>query len=841
MTRIPRRAARALRTLLGALCACAALAPLVWAEGARSEMIRVDWEATVSELAGAEGLGSGTLSGSLGTFDVQAAGDEFELPADGTLEITVEGFSGVPNGTYPLDDDFFGEPLRFRFALSDDVPSELVGGTLAADLDPGGTYLRAGIAGNDEAGVLRGDLANSVGPIVYTFTCVEPPCTGSLPRARRALDPPLLSFGFPTDPNPVLFLPWGLEGVGFGEVLAAGDFLLGRTGLPHGDLAIGSPSWQDRGIREGRTMRYHGNPLFWTASRLPEVGDNSFARRGAALAIGDFDGDGEGELAEGAPGTLVNGRQAGVVYVDGVAWHQDLPGVLGIATAGDRFGEALAVGNFNGDAYDDLAIGIPGKDLDGRNDAGAVQILFGSAAGLTATGNQQWGQDLLAATHEAGDEFGVPLAAGDLDGDGKDDLIVGVPKETVSSQFQAGVIHILYGSSGALVDGGWWAQGSPGVPGAREVGDEFGAALAMGHFDGDAYEDLAIGIPGENADGGMVQIFYGAPGGFTVGGLWNQGVIGLGTLDAGDRFGASLTTSDFDDDGYVDLAIGAPGETVYGLTGAGSVQVVYGSAAGLDAEGSELFDRTQPGVQFPAAGDAFGTSLAATDFDANGGVDLLVGAPGEGSGRVYILAGGQGHCEDGRDNDLDGLVDLDDPDCANADDPFEGGTPCTSGCWTDFAISGHLCNNGIDEDGDGLLDGDDPLCAGGLSAERHIDGSLCDNGIDEDHDGRADFDLLTRQDPLYVAGRGDPACFSPTFMTEETACQDGVDNDGAPGTDFDGGASRGVSDPAGADPQCTAPWRDAEAGRPACGLGFEFALIGPAWMALRRRRRERRA
>jgi len=120
------------------------------------------------------------------------------------------------------------------------------------------------------------------------------------------------------------------------------------------------------------------------------------------------------------------------------------------------------------------------------------------------------------------------------------------------------------------------------------------------------------------------------------------------------------------------------------------------------------------------------------------------------------------------------------------------------------------------------------------------DDPACSNGIDDDGDGGVDFDPITAADP--TQGTGDPGCLDPAWPVEDPACQNGVDDDGRPGIDFDGGASLNggipVDEP---DPQCVGkPWRDSEAPPKACGLGGGPALLLPALLGLRRRRRRGR-
>src|SRR5262249_20241242 len=129
--------------------------------------------------------------------------------------------------------------------------------------------------------------------------------------------------------------------------------------------------------------------------------------------------------------------------------------------------------------------------------------------------------------------------------------------------------------------------------GKPEASDGLGASVAAADFNGDGTDDLAIGVPGENlaggTDAGMVDVVYGSsPGGLSTavrgGQKWDQDSTDVeGAAETYDDFGQALGWGDFNHDGYADLAVGAPGETVGITDAAGAVNVIHGSSSGLSA------------------------------------------------------------------------------------------------------------------------------------------------------------------------------------------------------------------------------------------------------------------
>jgi len=378
----------------------------------------------------------------------------------------------------------------------------------------------------------------------------------------------------------------------------------------------------------------------------------------SANVSADFNHDGFDDLAVGVPGedvgsivdagavAVIYGSANGLVSAGNQLWVQSQNGLGGTAEAGDNFGATLAAGDFNGDGFADLAVGVPREDVGTVVDAGVVQVLFGSASGLTASGNLflQQGSGGIGDALEAGDMFGAALAVGDFGNGSQADIAAGVPGEdvTVGSQsiVDTGAVAVIYGSASGPTGAGsqLFVQGQGGIVGTTEAGDGFGIALAAGDFGGSAQADLAVGVPSEDIgstpaglDAGTVNVIYGSASGLTATG--NQGFVqganGMaGGAEAGDGFGSALAAANFGGTAQADLAVGVASEDIGTVVDAGAVGIIYGSASGLVTTGNQLFDQGQLG-ETVERDDAFGASLAAGDVGGTAEADLAIGVPGE--------------------------------------------------------------------------------------------------------------------------------------------------------------------------------------------------------------------
>ena len=433
----------------------------------------------------------------------------------------------------------------------------------------------------------------------------------------------------------------------FGYALAAGDF--DCDGFD--DLAIGMPD-VDMGAAfdAGRVLILYSDPFgpnttgrqVWDQNSSvieddAELNDNF----GAVLAVGDFNGDECDDLAIGIPGEDIgveNGAGAVSVLYGGPMglsgdfddfWHQDLATIGGVSEAGDRFGAALAVGDFDDDGLTDLAIGVPGEDIGAVADAGLAHVLWGTVFGLGA-GNSLTlyrGSGLLGAP-QSGEDLGQSLAAGNfVPLFAGDDLAIGAPGLDVSGFDQAGGFVLVSDLAGALFDS-TWSQDTTGVPGAVEDFDRFGSALAAGDFDGDGIDELAVSAPEEDIGNPLI----GSVGAVIVmdfdGGpmqLWLQDDLPPENSETSDRFGSVLVAGDFDADGIDDLVIGVPEENLGPVIDGGLIHLLFGEAGtGLSASRDQIWTQT---IDPADTDDMFGFALAAGHFSGHSGADLAIGVP----------------------------------------------------------------------------------------------------------------------------------------------------------------------------------------------------------------------
>lgn len=429
----------------------------------------------------------------------------------------------------------------------------------------------------------------------------------------------------------------------FGYRQVVGDF----DGNGIDDVAIAEA------FNGGRLRLYLGNP--WT------VGTNAIfpftsstittPAFSEAIAAGDFNGDGRDELALanrfGGAGLSVGGHVSIMQRSAGGTWSvqqtilQGMGSYVGIDETSDSYGSALAVGDFNDDGFDDLAIGIRLETPDGTpgsTGGGAVHVVYGSAAGLTGTNDRMFTPANIGLAIIVGKppELGSALTAGDFNGDGKDDLAMGAPYAPCPANNEVGAVGVVRGSATGLTTANarLLQPGVDGIPGDCASTRKFGAVLASGLFSFLA-DGLVIGAPESTVAGvvlsGEVHILPSSSEGPTATGAQSVSLANLpgGTLQSA-FFGNQLAVGKLRT-GRVSVAISGHLEDVDGVQNAGAVRILHKAsviAGPFDLAGSErLTASTRLGIGVPDTGDSFGTSIGIGDFNGDNLSDLTIGVP----------------------------------------------------------------------------------------------------------------------------------------------------------------------------------------------------------------------
>jgi FG-GAP repeat len=430
---------------------------------------------------------------------------------------------------------------------------------------------------------------------------------------------------YPLEIDPLMTAPnWITESdqahafYGF-SVSTAGDV----DGDGYSDVIVGSPDYDHGEYNEGRVFLYLGseNGLSITPAWTAESDQASASFGHAVATAGDSNNDGFGDVVVGAPffdnGEEDEGRV--FLYYGSASGPSATPDWIDELDYPDsRFGYAVSTaGDINADGYDDLIVGAPWWSFQ-EPEGGYIKIYLGSPAGPDS--------NLGLSQPQAGAHTGISVAtAGDVNGDGYDDLIYGIEGYS-NDQVHEGRALLKYGSASGPVSSGWLPEGN-------QDNAQFGHAVApAGDVNGDGYADIIVGAylyDNDQADEGRAYLFLGSVDGPSATADW----MAEGDMTSTSFGHAVAPAGDVNGDGYADVIIGA---CTYNSEGRAFVYL--GSSGGL-ADTADWFTEGNQG------GSGFGFSVCtAGDVNGDGFSDIVVGASAYdhdevNEGRVYLYHG----------------------------------------------------------------------------------------------------------------------------------------------------------------------------------------------------------
>jgi hypothetical protein len=597
------------------------------------------------------------------------------------------------------------------------------------------------------------------------------------------------------------------------SVASAGDV----NGDGYADLIIGAPEADPA----GKSAAGSSYVVFGKASGFAPAldlgamdGANGFRLDGVSpgdesgfsvASAGDVNGDGYDDVIVGADLAHPGGDSAaGSSYVvfgkaSGFSAALDLAGLNGAnglrldgVMAGDNSGYTVApAGDVNGDGYDDIMVGAPLTDPGSGPGTGSAYVVLGKASGFSPSldlGALNGGNG-FRLDGVAGSDFAALSVdgAGDVNGDGVDDMLVGAYSADPNGHSRAGSAYVVFGkttgfaptislsslngSTGFRIDG-------------EAIGDFSGWSVSSaGDVNGDGYADVVVGgyeaAPEGRIFAGESYVVFGRPSGFAptfqLSGVNGANGFRIEGAAFGDQSGVSVSDAgDFNGDGFGDLIIGAIGADPDVLVDAGASYVVFGKASGFAAtlDLADLDGDSGLRIDGVVALDQSGSSVAcAGDVNGDGLSDLIVGAPladdadadqgfsyvifgrlpdgavtRMGSAISQAIWGGEG------DDLLSGLDGADTLKAGGGDDQLLGGGGADSllaGAGDDRLLGGGDVDALLGEAGDDILQGgsgDDQLF-GGSDSDRLSGGSgsdLLDGGAGDDViDGGSGVDTVS--------------------------------------------------------------------------------------------------